>query len=77
MEIFGSEEVVKYVEDSIITAWNNAPVGNSGMGAYHGRESFETFSHRRSIVYSSLHLYPNFKFPPYADKLKWLKRLMK
>lgn len=25
MEIFGSEEVVKYVEDSIITAWNNAP----------------------------------------------------
>ena len=25
-------------------------VGQSGMGSYHGRESFETFSHRRSIV---------------------------
>ena len=69
------------INDTIVqTANGNLPfggIGNSGMGAYHGRESFETFSHRRSIVYSSLYLYPNFKFPPYADKLKWLKRLMK
>ena len=69
------------INDTIVqTANGNLPfggIGNSGMGAYHGRESFETFSHCRSIVDSSLHLYPNFKFPPYADKLKWLKRLMK
>lgn len=69
------------INDTIVqTANGNLPfggIGNSGMGAYHGRESFETFSHCRSIVDSSLYLYPNFKFPPYADKFKWLKRLMK
>ena len=25
-------------------------VGDSGMGAYHGKTGFETFSHRKSIV---------------------------
>lgn len=29
-------------------------VGNSGMGAYHGKKSFETFSHRRSCLVRSL-----------------------
>lgn len=29
-------------------------VGNSGMGAYHGKKSFETFSHRRSCLVKSL-----------------------
>ena len=29
-------------------------VGNSGMGAYHGKKSFETFSHMRSIVKKQL-----------------------
>ncbi|KAM4824474.1 aldehyde dehydrogenase, dimeric NADP-preferring-like [Urocitellus parryii] len=29
-------------------------VGHSGMGAYHGRKSFETFSHRRSCLVRSL-----------------------
>ena len=42
------------INDTIVqTANGNLPfggIGNSGIGAYHGRESFETFSHRRSIV---------------------------
>lgn len=52
-------------------------IGNSGMGAYHGRTSFETFSHRRGIVTSAQRLYSNFRIAPYGEKLKWLKRLMK
>jgi coniferyl-aldehyde dehydrogenase len=28
-------------------------VGPSGLGAYHGPEGFETFSHRRGVFYQS------------------------
>lgn len=40
-------------------------VGNSGMGAYHGRLSFEVFSHSRAIVASSTHFDLTFKYMPY------------
>ena len=46
----------------------NAPfggVGNSGMGRYHGRESFEAFSHTRSIVTTSRWLDLPFRYMPY------------
>ena len=46
----------------------NAPfggVGNSGMGRYHGRESFEAFSHTRSIVTTSKWLDLPFRYMPY------------
>jgi aldehyde dehydrogenase (NAD+) len=48
-------------------------VGESGMGAYHGRYSFETFSHRKSIVKKSFFFDFNFRYPPYENKL-WLIR---
>jgi aldehyde dehydrogenase (NAD+) len=52
-------------------------VGESGMGAYHGRHSFETFSHRRSVLKKGLFPDPPILFPPYsARKLRWLKRLL-
>ncbi len=51
-------------------------VGPSGMGAYHGRASFETFSHRRSLLVKSTHIDPRLRYPPYDDtKVKWAKRL--
>ena len=46
----------------------NAPfggVGNSGMGRYHGRESFEAFSHTRTIVTTSKWLDLPFRYMPY------------
>lgn len=52
-------------------------VGESGMGAYHGKHSFETFSHRRAVLKKSNLSDPPLAFPPYAPwKLKWLKRLL-
>ena len=69
------------INDTILqTANGNLPfggIGNSGMGAYHGRASFETFSHRRGVVTSAQRLYSNFRIAPYGHKLKWLKRIMK
>ena len=40
-------------------------VGNSGMGRYHGRESFEAFSHTRSIVTTSKWFDLPFRYMPY------------
>ena len=51
-------------------------VGESGMGAYHGRQSFETFSHRRSVLKKPALADPPILYPPYNDwKMRWLKRL--
>ena len=40
-------------------------VGNSGMGRYHSRESFEAFSHRRSVLVSPRSLDVPFRYMPY------------
>ena len=49
-------------------------VGNSGMGSYHGRKSFETFSHYKSILKKNKIELP-LKYPPYSEKklklVKW------
>jgi aldehyde dehydrogenase (NAD+) len=49
-------------------------VGPSGMGAYHGRHSFETFSHRKSVLTRGLRFDPSFLYPPYTG---WKTRLMR
>ncbi len=51
-------------------------VGTSGMGAYHGKASFETFSHRKSILSRSTRFDPSLRYPPYGDlERKVLKKL--
>jgi aldehyde dehydrogenase (NAD+) len=52
-------------------------VGASGMGAYHGRATFDTFSHRKSVLLKSNWLDLQLIYPPYDDrKKKWLRRLV-
>jgi aldehyde dehydrogenase (NAD+) len=52
-------------------------VGPSGMGAYHGRYTFETFTHAKSVLDRSTMLDPSLRYPPYtAQKQKWVKRLI-
>ncbi len=50
-------------------------VGNSGMGHYHGRESFEVFSHRRAVVVTPTCLDMPFRYMPYK-MFKFVKRLL-
>jgi aldehyde dehydrogenase (NAD+) len=50
-------------------------VGESGYGAYHGKYSFETFSHKKGIVKKANWLDLPVRYAPYRSKLKWLKRL--
>lgn len=52
-------------------------VGNSGMGSYHGKFGFDTFSHSKSILKRATWGEPNIKYPPYSkSKLNWIKRLL-
>jgi len=51
-------------------------VGTSGMGAYHGRHSFELFSHRKAVMKSATFLDPSIKYPPYEGKMGLLRKLM-
>eukprot|EP00004_Rigifila_ramosa_P018750 TRINITY_DN46_c0_g1_i6.p1 TRINITY_DN46_c0_g1~~TRINITY_DN46_c0_g1_i6.p1 ORF type:complete len:494 (-),score=111.77 TRINITY_DN46_c0_g1_i6:46-1344(-) len=52
--------------------------GPSGLGAYHGRESFVCFSHRRAVMKKPMGLEAvnDIRYPPYTEKkfqtLKWL-----
>ena len=50
-------------------------VGNSGMGAYHGEESFRTFSHRKSVVTTTTKIDVPFRYMPYR-LFSLIKRLM-
>lgn len=53
-------------------------VGYSGMGDYHGKKSFDTFTHYRSILSQSTKIDMNLRYMPYDDKkLRLLKKVMK
>jgi aldehyde dehydrogenase (NAD+) len=52
-------------------------VGESGMGTYHGRATFECFSHRRAVLRRSLRIDPSFRYPPPKGSLEALKRVMR
>jgi len=47
--------------------------GFSGTGAYHGKYSFDTFSHKKSVMKSPTWFDPSLKYPPFNGKLKLLK----
>lgn len=53
-------------------------VGNSGMGRYHGEESFKTFSHMKSVLNKSTSITMTLTFPPYTiKKLNAIKKFFK
>lgn len=49
-------------------------VGASGMGAYHGRYGFDTFSHRRGVLTRSTRLDPAVMYPPVSALRERLMR---
>ena len=52
-------------------------VGHSGIGAYHGSLSFDTFSHTKSIVKKANWLDLPLRYAPYKDKLPSIKKILK
>ena len=51
--------------------------GNSGIGAYHGKFSFEIFSHSKAIMKTPVWFDPSLKYPPYKGKLGLFKKVIR
>ena len=66
------------VNDTLMHIVNDAlpfgGVGDSGIGAYHGKHSFDTFSHIKPVLHRSFLIEEPIRYAPYnkLDK-KWLK----
>jgi aldehyde dehydrogenase (NAD+) len=51
-------------------------VGSSGMGRYHGKDSFAAFSHYKSILRNHFFFDIPLRYAPYGKKLFWLKKIL-
>lgn len=51
--------------------------GNSGLGQYHGKYSFDTFSHRKSVLKTPTWLDPAIRYPPFKGKLGLFKKIVR
>jgi aldehyde dehydrogenase (NAD+) len=52
-------------------------IGTSGIGAYHGKYSFDTFTHAKPVMKTPTWFDPGIKYPPFKGKLKWFRLFMK
>ena len=52
-------------------------IGSSGFGKYHGKASFDTFSHQKSILKRSYWFDFSFRYPPYKNKYLKIKNLFR
>jgi aldehyde dehydrogenase (NAD+) len=50
--------------------------GNSGIGAYHGKFSFDVFSHQKSVMKTPTWFDPGIKYPPFKGKLNLFKKII-
>lgn len=51
-------------------------IGHSGMGAYHGIDSFKTFSNNRGTIISPRKFDIAMRYPPYGKSFMFLKKLL-
>ena len=69
------------INDTVMHIANNrlpfGGVGDSGIGAYHGKRTFDTFSHKKSILKKGNWLDIPVRYAPYKGKIKLLKFLLK
>jgi aldehyde dehydrogenase (NAD+) len=68
------------INDTVIhVGCNQLPFGGrgeSGMGAYHGKASFDVFTHFKSVLKKSTFIDPKFRYRPYSKRMKAAKWLM-
>ena len=51
--------------------------GNSGIGKYHGKYSFELFSHARAVMKTPTWFDPAIKYPPFKGRLRLFKWIIR
>jgi aldehyde dehydrogenase (NAD+) len=69
------------INDTIIHFANHrlpfGGVGHSGIGAYHGKRTFDTFSHKKAVVKKGNWLDLPLRYAPYKGKTKLIKFFLK
>ena len=78
-------EAVNYgggcINDTLVHLANpNLPfggTGNSGIGAYHGRATFETFTQQKSMMKKATWIDLPLRYPPYKGKMGLVKKVIK
>ncbi|MFV0381142.1 MAG: aldehyde dehydrogenase [Breznakia sp.] len=69
------------INDNVIHVTNRnlafGGIGESGMGAYHGKKTFDTFTHEKGILKKSNWMDISFRYPPYRKKIKLLRKIMR
>jgi aldehyde dehydrogenase (NAD+) len=67
------------INDTIIHVGNYflpfGGVGESGMGVYHGKDGFDTFSHLKSVFKKSWRWDLPFRYPPYRRSVAFLRKI--
>ena len=51
-------------------------VGDSGMGAYHGKASYTLFSHAKPVMRKSMGIEMKLRYPPYRKVTPWLRKII-
>ncbi|HXH30345.1 MAG TPA: aldehyde dehydrogenase [Bacteriovoracaceae bacterium] len=69
------------INDTLLHLTNpNLPfggIGPSGLGSYHGKKSFDTFTHYKSVFEQMTAVDIPIRYPPYKGKLSWVKFLLR
>ncbi|MEG2868843.1 MAG: aldehyde dehydrogenase [Terrisporobacter sp.] len=52
-------------------------VGSSGIGSYHGEASFNTFTHRKSVIKRGTFMDIKVRYAPYKNKINIIKKIMR
>ncbi|PNX92321.1 aldehyde dehydrogenase family 3 member chloroplastic-like, partial [Trifolium pratense] len=67
------------INDAVV-ATRGLPFGGveeSGMGCYHGKFSFDSFSHKKAVLYKGFDSDPDIRYPPYTpEKAKMLRAIL-
>ena len=68
------------VNDTVLHLANPAipfgGVGTSGLGSYHGKYSFDTFTHAKGVLKETTRLDIPLRYPPYEKKARYVKWFM-
>ena len=69
------------VNDTVIQFSNKrlpfGGIGHSGIGRYHGKSGFDTFSHQKSVVKKATWLDIPLRYAPYEKKFSLIKKILK
>lgn len=68
-----NDSIVQFVNDNLPFGG----VGNSGMGSYHGKHSFDAYTHYKPFIERGHWIDPFLRYAPYPNSFQWLKKLSK